>query len=140
MLSLDIPAESLDQARLEAVFEAANEDSSRHHRQGRPGDYQRKLARSTIIYLTNIFEQQLSFFGYGSIPFSNPSAARCVPSRAVGPGLQDDIATLKRVIVELQIKNGFRINEIASMRAEIELLKVGREGTATLNGVEGPSA
>jgi len=42
------------------------------------------------------------------------------------PSSHDNTATLKRLIEELQHENGFRIDEIASLRMEMASLGIGR--------------
>lgn len=115
--------EALDQARLEAVFDAEGEDESQHHRQGRPGDHHRKLSRQTSIYLAEHFAKQLAFFSYGGalarLPGWNSKAAPDASKAAS----TDDIASLKRLVNDLQRENGFRIEEIALLREMVATLR-----------------
>ncbi len=120
-LGVEVPTASVDQARIEAVFEPAFEDPKRHRRQGRPGDHHRKLSRQTCLHLTEVFEKQLTFFAYDGV---RPGMAARGVSADLVPCSQfdarDEIAALKRIIAELQTENGFRIDEIAQLKAELE--------------------
>jgi len=117
-LGLSVPAEAFDQARLEAVFDADGEDAARHHRQGHPGDHHRKLSRRTAMYLAEFFAAQLAFFGYTGARTGADSA----PPRSAASD-PDDIAALKRIILDLQRENGFRIEELAALRHAVAQLQ-----------------
>jgi hypothetical protein len=118
-LSLSVPSEAFDQARVEAVFDADGEDAQRHHRQGRPRDHQQKLLRQTALYLADFFAPQLTFFSYCGA-FAQPAdwrgAARPSATAVTDEG---DMAALKRLVNDLQRENGFRIWEIAALRQSI---------------------
>jgi len=63
-------------------------------------------------------------FGSGRTPKPTIDPHQGLPlEKGSSLGSLDDIAALTRVIAELQHENGFRIDEIASLRMEIELLK-----------------
>jgi hypothetical protein len=116
-LGIQVAAEALDQARVEAVFTTDTEDASRHHRQGHPGDHLRKLRRQTAIYLAELLAPQLAFFGYhGAVAAASaPILDSSRPTEHAGTAAAE-FAALKRIVSELQRENGFRIREIAELR------------------------
>jgi Sulfotransferase domain len=121
-LRVVIPADALDQALVDAVFEPGREDASQHHRQGRPRNHQRKLSRNTTLYLTELFADELEFFGYGGTflpPLSWVRRQNTDLTQTMEPA---DIAAAKRIIKELQRENGFRISEIGSLRKGLAAL------------------
>jgi hypothetical protein len=117
-LGLVVPPAARDQARLEAVFQPPDESPGRHHRQGRPGDHHRKLSPPTRLLLTEILSEQLRFFGY----VGERAVAPPPPAPATEPAAAEEVMALKRIIAELQKENGFRINEIATLRDRLAVL------------------
>ena len=118
-LRLTVADETLDQARLEAVFDTDGEDAGRHHRQGRPRDHHQKLSRQTAVYLAEVFAPQLTFFSYGGTFPRLAESPRPAPADARTAAECNDIAVLKRLVNDLQRENGFRIEEIAALRQSL---------------------